>query len=213
MESHSQTDDIITLSNDSQSGTQATSSSHLFVECPGICKRQVALEKVNLARESRSRAIWNCNTCRQIKKKQIKISWYDLVCVQCTHTHGKTCLIQNCTSNCPTKQALEKKKDLVAGKARAFPSSCPTKQALEKKKPVTSKVDRTFIRARSLIEPLMHRELVERLNVIKTAWILGKNGVPQPWFSFCGKAICDTPGWLSRCLGSAPKCTTKQSTT
>ena len=133
MESHSQTDDIITLPNDSQAGTQATSS-HLFVKCPGICKRQVALETVKLARESHSRAIWNCSTCRQIKKKQIKISWYNLVCVQCTHTHGKTCLIQTCTSNCPTKQALEKKKDLVPGKAKACTSNCPTKQALEKKK-------------------------------------------------------------------------------
>ena len=189
MESHSQADDIITLPNDSQSGTQATTSSHLLVECPGICKRRAALDSIKLASDGRSRAIWTCSSCSQFKKKQIKIRWYNLVCVQCTQTHGETCLIQNCTSNCPTKQALEKKK------------------------PVTSKVDRTFKRARSLIEPLQHRELVERLNVIKTAWILGKNGVPQPWFSFCGKAICDTPGWLSRCLGSAPKCTTKQSTT
>ena len=140
MESHSHADDIITLPNDSQSGTQATSSSHLLVECPGICKRQVALGTVKLARESHSRAIWNCSSCRQIKKKQIKISWYNLVCVQCTHTHGKTCLIQTCTSNCPTKQALEKRKDLGPGKAKATP-----------------KVDRTFKRARSLIERLKHK--------------------------------------------------------
>ena len=190
MQSHPHTNDMMTLPNESQSGTQqATSSSQLLVECSGSCKRRVALETVELARDGHSKAVWNCSSCRKIKKKQIEISWYNLVCVHCTDTHGKTCLIQTCASNCPTKQALEKKK------------------------PVTSKVDPTFIRARSLIEPLMHRELVERLNVIKTAWILGKNGVPQPWFSFCGKAICDTPGWLSRCLGSAPKCTTKQSTT
>ena len=147
MESHSQTDDIITLPNDSQSGTQATSS-HLFVECPGICKRQVALETVKLARESRSRAIWNCNTCRQIKKKQIKISWYNLVCVQCTHTHGKTCLIQTCTSNCPTKQALEKKKeDLGPGKAKATQKKKdlgPGKAKATPMSPVASKADRTF---------------------------------------------------------------------
>ena len=110
MESHSHADDIITLPNDSQSGTQATSSSHLFVECPGICKRQVALGTVKLARESHSRAIWNCSSCRQIKKKTIKISWYNLVCVQCTHTHGKTCLIQTCARNCPTKRALDRKR-------------------------------------------------------------------------------------------------------
>ena len=122
-----------------------------------------------------------------------------MVCVQCTHTHGKTCLIQNCTSNCPTKQALEKKKDLVAGKARAFPSSCPTKQALEKKKdlgpgkakatpmsPVASKADRTFKRARSFIERLNKKKLVERLQVLKTAGRLGNGGVPQPWFKYRG---------------------------
>ena len=190
MQSHPHANDMITFPNESQSGTQqATSSSQLLVECSGSCKRRVALETVELARDGHSKAVWNCSSCRKIKNKLIEISWYNLVCGHCTDTHGKTCLIQTCASNCPTKQALEKKK------------------------PVTSKVDRTFIRARSLIEPLMHRELVERLNVIKTAWILGKNGVPQPWFSFCGKAICDTPGWLSRCLGSAPKCTTKQSTT
>ena len=148
MESHSQTDDIITLPNDSQSKTQATSSSHLFVECPGICKRRVDLENLNLARESRSRTIWNCSSCRQIKKKQIKISWYNLVCVQCTHTQSKTCVIQTCTSNCPTKQALEKKKDLGPGKAKATP-----------------KVDRTFKRARCLIERLKNRESVEHLQV------------------------------------------------
>ena len=38
-----------------------------------------------------------------------------MVCVQCTHTDGKTCLIDSCARNCPTKRALEKKKDLVRG--------------------------------------------------------------------------------------------------
>ena len=37
------------------------------------------------------------------------------MCVQCTHTDGKTCLIDSCARNCPTKRALEKKKDLVRG--------------------------------------------------------------------------------------------------
>ena len=110
MDSHSHADDNITLPNDSQSKTQATFSSHLFLECPGICKRRVALETVKLAKESRSRAIWNCSSCRQIKKKQVKISWYNLVCVQCTQSHGKTCLIQFCARNCPTKRALQKRK-------------------------------------------------------------------------------------------------------
>ena len=247
MESHSHTDDIITLPNDSQSGTQATSSSHLFVECPGICKRRVDLEKVNLARESRSRTIWNCSSCRQIKKKQIKISWYNLVCVQCTHTHGKTCLIQTCARNCPTKRALDIKKDLgrgskrdpmskrvvecpgtckrrialesidLAGKSESSAvwtcsscsqiqkkhikfrwynlvcvqcththgdtclikhctSNCPTRTALERLK-VASKFERTFKAIESLKEP----ELVERLTVIRTAWMLGNGRMHQPW--------------------------------
>ena len=168
MDSHSHADDNITLPNDSQSKTQATSSSHLFVECPGICKRRVALETVKLAKESRSRAIWNCNGCRQIKKKQVKISWYNLVCVQCTHTNGRTYLIQNCRNNCPTKQALEKKKEkLHQDKAKATPSA-------------------TFNKARSLIERLKHREVRDRLSVLKTAWKLGNGGVPQPWFKLAG---------------------------
>ena len=169
MESHSQADDIITLPNDSQSGTQATTSSHLLVECPGICKRRAALDSIKLASDGRSRAIWTCSSCSQFKKKQIKIRWYNLVCVQCTHTHGETCLIQNCTSNCPTKQALEKRKELGPGKAKATP-----------------KVDRTFKRARRLIERLKHKELRQRLQVLKAAWRLGNGGEPQPWFKLAG---------------------------
>ena len=115
MESHSHADDIITLPSDSQSGTPATSAAPLFVECPGNCKRRVALDSVKLASDGRSRAIWTCSSCSQIQKKQIKFRWYNLVCVQCTHTDGKTCLIDSCARNCPTKRALEKKKDLVRG--------------------------------------------------------------------------------------------------
>ena len=91
------------------------------------------------------------------------------MCVQCTQTHGETCLIQNCTSNCPTKQALEKRKELGPGKAKATP-----------------KVDRTFKRARRLIERLKYKELKERLQVLKTAWRLGNGGMPQPWSKLAG---------------------------
>ena len=169
------TDDTITLSSDSQAGKRETTSTQLFVKCPSICGQIINVETVNLARESHDRAIWNCSNCRKIKKKQVKITWHHFVCVQCTHTQGKTCLIQTCTSNCPTKQALEKKKDLGPGKAKATPMS-----------PVASKVDRTFKRARSLIERLNKTKLVERLKVLKTAWRLGNGGMPQTWFKYKG---------------------------
>ena len=73
----------------------------------------------------------------------MKIIWYNLVCVQCTHTQGKTWTIQNCDSNCCTKQMLEKKKDMGKGTAKATPMSSEP-----------SKVDRTFKRARGLIAHL-----------------------------------------------------------
>ena len=115
MASNSNAGDIITPPSDSQPGTQATSSSPLFVKCPGNCERRVALDFIKLASDGRSRAVWTCSSCSQIKKKQIKIRWYNLVCVQCTRTHGKTRLIQSCARTCPAKQALERKKDLIRG--------------------------------------------------------------------------------------------------
>ena len=103
----------------------------------------------------------------------MKIIWYNLVCVQCTHTQGKTWTIQNCDSNCCTKQMLEKKKDMGKGTAKATPMSSEP-----------SKVDRTFKRARGLIAHLDKRKLIERLQVLKTAWRLGNGDVPQPWFNY-----------------------------
>ena len=109
-----------------------------------------------------------------------------MVCVQCTHTHGKTCLIQTCTSNCPTKQALEKKKeDLGPGKAKATQKKKdlgPGKAKATPMSPVASKIDRTFKRARSLIERLGKQKLVDIHFVLKMAWRLGNGDVPQPWF-------------------------------
>ena len=103
-------EDNMTLPNDIQANAQTAFSSQLFVKCPVVCKRQIDLKKLKLAGEGRNRTVWNCRTCRQMKKKQVKVTWYHLVCVQCTQTHGKTCLIQYCASNCPTKQAIEKKR-------------------------------------------------------------------------------------------------------
>ena len=56
-----------------------------------------------------------------MKKKQVKITWHHFVCVECTHTHGKTCSIQSCATDCLTKQALEKKRDLVTKTKRQHP--------------------------------------------------------------------------------------------
>ena len=61
-----------------------------------------------------------------------------MVCVQCSHTHGKTCLIQSCARNCPTKRALDRKKDLGRGSKRdrmskrvvECPGTCKRRSAL-----------------------------------------------------------------------------------
>ena len=175
MERHSHADDMITLPNDSQSETQATSSSHLFIECPGTCKRRVAVESLNLAKNGRSRVIWNCSSCRLIKKKQMKISWYNLVCVQCTHTLGKTCLIQSCTSSCAAKRTLERKKNLKPATTKATPMST-----------VTSKRNQMTKKAKRFIQRLTKCELQERLRIFKAAWIQRNGEMPQPWFKIRG---------------------------
>ena len=156
---------IITPPDDEQTETQATTESQLFVTCPSVCNQKVTLDKIRLARESGGRAIWNCSHCRKIKKKQAKISWNHFVCVQCTHTQGETWLIQSCAVNCPTKLAIESKKKMRPGKA---------------------KVDRAVESAKKVFKRLKLRELVERLKVLKAAWILGKgeHSKPQPWFNY-----------------------------
>ena len=73
MESHSHADDIITLPSDSQSGTPATSAAPLFVECPGTCKRRIALESIDLAGKSESSAVWTCSSCSQIQKNKLRL--------------------------------------------------------------------------------------------------------------------------------------------
>ena len=137
-------------------GARAAASSHLYVRCPSFCNKQVAVAEIKLAKEGRNREIWNCSHCRTIKKKQVKIAWCDFVCVQCTHTQGEICLIKYCTSNCPTRTALEKRR--------------------------LNKVDRTFKKAKSMMTSLKEHELLERLTVLKAAWILGHGRMPQPWF-------------------------------
>ena len=120
-------------------GTRTAVSSQLYVKCPSFCSKEFDVAEIKLASEGRNRKVWNCSDCRQIKKKQVKISWCRFVCVQCTHTHGTTCLIEHCTSNCQTRKALERLK-------------------------VASNVDRTF--KKSMIESLKEPELVERLTVL-----------------------------------------------
>ena len=94
-------------------GSKHGPMSKQVVECPGTCKQRIAIESVNLGRNGRSkRKIWTCSSCSLITKKRMRISCIKLVCVRCTHTHGETCLIGSCASNCPTKRALETKKNL-----------------------------------------------------------------------------------------------------
>ena len=157
--------------NAAQKGTRRASSSQLYVKCPSFCGKTVDLTKIMLAREGSDRLVWNCNNCKEITKKWVKIAWDNFVCVQCTHTQGKTCLIQYCNSNCRTRKALEKK------------------QSQAHKPPVASKVGRMFQKAKNSIESLKGTELKERLTVLKTAWMLGSGRARQPWcqFSNCKK--------------------------
>ena len=124
---------------------KTSGSSQLYVKCPSLCSREIDVAEIKLACEGRNRKIWNCGLCRKIKKKQVKIAWCRFVCVQCTHAHGTTCLIERCTSNCPTRKALERLK-------------------------VVSDVDRTFKKAKSMIEGLKEPELVERLTICLDSW-------------------------------------------
>ena len=164
-------EDNMTLPNDIQADAQTVCSSKLFVKCPGVCKRQVDLERLKLAGEGRNRTVWNCRTCRQMKKKQVKVTWYHLVCVQCTQTHGKTCLIQYCASNCPTKQAIVKKKALQPSLQKDLEPSLRY---------------RKFRRAKRFIKCLTRDPLLERLKVLRSAWILGDGDVSQPWLECNG---------------------------
>ena len=151
-------------------------SAQLYVKCPSFCGKEVNLKKIELAREGRDRVIWNCSNCREIKKKQVKIAWHHFVCVQCTHTQDKTCLIQYCKSNCPTRKALEKKRAPAASRAR---------KALEKKRAAAaSRGGGMFQKAKNSIDSLKRAELLERLTVLRTAWILGSGRMRQPWCRF-----------------------------
>ena len=106
-----------------------------------------------------------------MNKKQVKVTWYHLVCVQCTQTHGKTCLIQYCASNCPTKQAIEKKKALQSSLQKDLEPSLRY---------------RKFRRAKRFIKCLTRDPLLERLKVLRSAWILGDGDVSQPWLECNG---------------------------
>jgi hypothetical protein len=143
---------------DSLKETRKTSSTQLLIQCPLFCNQVVDLETIKLASDGNRKTVWNCPTCRKIKKKQIKINWYDIVCVECSHRNDRKCLIQSCASDCLIKQAIEKRRKLnvVATKT--------------KEKPMTPIADDA------------HRKLCERLKVLKTAWILGNGSVPRPWF-------------------------------
>ena len=119
----------MTLPNDIQADAQTVFSSQLFVKCPGVCRRHIDLERVKLAGGGRNRTVWNCKICRLMNKKQVKVTWYHLICVRCTQTHGKNCLIQYCGSNCPTKQGIQKKKK---GSATLLAKGCGTLVASSK---------------------------------------------------------------------------------
>ena len=95
-----------------QTGDQGTCLAQLFVKCPFFCKQEVTVEAVKLAKRGEGRAVWSCSNCRQLKKKQVRVNWSQLVCVQCTNASRKECSLKSCRSDCPTKQALGKKKML-----------------------------------------------------------------------------------------------------
>ena len=161
----------MTLPNDIQADAQTACSSQLFVKCPGVCRRHIDLERVKLAGGGRNRTVWNCKICRLMNKKQVKVTWYHLICVRCTQTHGKNCLIQYCTSNCPTKQGIEKKKAL---------------QSSLQKDVEPSLHHRKFGRAKRFIKCLARGPLLDRLRVLRSAWILGDGDVSQPWLECTG---------------------------
>ena len=161
----------MTLPNDIQADAQTACSSQLFVKCPGVCRRHIDLERVKLAGGGRNRTVWNCKICRLMNKKQVKVTWYHLICVQCTQTHGKTCLIQYCASNCPTKQAIVKKKALQPSLQKDLEPSLRY---------------RKFRRAKRFIKCLTRDPLLERLKVLRSAWILGDGDVSQPWLECNG---------------------------
>ena len=161
----------MTLPNDIQADAQTACSSQLFVKCPGVCRRHIDLERVKLAGGGRNRTVWNCKICRLMNKKQVKVTWYHLICVRCTQTHGKNCLIQYCASNCPTKQGIEKKKAL---------------QSSLQKDVEPSLHHRKFGRAKRFIKCLARGPLLDRLRVLRSAWILGDGDVSQPWLECTG---------------------------
>ena len=161
----------MTLPNDIQADAQTACSSQLFVKCPGVCRRHIDLERVKLAGGGRNRTVWNCKICRMMNKKQVKVTWYHLICVRCTQTHNKNCLIQYCASNCPTKQGIEKKKAL---------------QSSLQKDVEPSLHHRKFGRAKRFIKCLARGPLLDRLRVLRSAWILGDGDVSQPWLECTG---------------------------
>ena len=105
-----------------QTGAQAATLTQLRVKCPFFCKQEVAVEAVKLAKSNEWTAVWSCNKCRQIKKKQVRVTWSHFVCVQCSDASGKESSLECCPNGCPTKQALKNKKDaVVAPKAKPKP--------------------------------------------------------------------------------------------
>ena len=115
----------------SQKESCATTQPQLFVKCPSVCKQMVAVETVKLAGEGRGRVVWNCHNCRMMLKEgkdtgRYKITWHQLICVDCTDTSKKKRDINSCESCCPTKQAIEEKKTSVSSSTkdvRAFPTN------------------------------------------------------------------------------------------
>ena len=92
------------------------------MQCPFSCRQKVAVQGLKLFRRGSGRAGWHCSSCWQIKKKQIRVEWTKFVCVQCTTSSHKECLLEACPIGCATKQAVEKIKDaLLQPKVKAKP--------------------------------------------------------------------------------------------
>ena len=99
-------------------------------------------------------------------------SW-EVIFIDDGSTDGSTTwLIQYCASNCPTKQGIEKKKAL---------------QSSLQKDVEPSLHHRKFGMAKKIIKCLTRGPLLDRLRVLRSAWILGDGDVSQPWLECNGK--------------------------
>ena len=81
-----------------------------------------------------------------MKKKQIRVEWWKLICVSCSTSSQEDCWLEACPSGCATKAAVEKIKDDIAQpKAKAKPilpiATKPLERETDKKRCVAKEGD------------------------------------------------------------------------